>query len=173
MNARLLALRTAIVLWLYLLIRRVSESPRVPEPIKRWVAIWGTETAYLLEYEPSWFSEFGLAIGSFLWGFFALTTDDFKVSGWGYILPFLAIALSSVRFAILFKLWYGARVVMTGLSALLMAYVWWGLVGRYGVIPSMGWVAGGLASELLTAAKFSLPCARELRDEYYEWRLAQ
>ncbi len=128
--------------------------------------LWLERVVYLLEFEPTWFPELGFAIGAVGWAVFAFFTDDITVTGWAWALPGLAGVLGVVRGIVLLRLWYAARVVLTSLSALLVAWLWWGLAGRYGIVPQMAWLGGIFIIELLTAAKFSIPCLRDLRDEY-------
>ena len=140
------------------------------ETTKRIVSRWITQVVWLLEYEPTWFPEFGFGIGALGWGAGALLTDDIAVSGWACALPLAAGIGGLARCLVLLRLWYGPRVVLASLSALLWAWLWWGLAGRYGIIPMMGPLAGVFVIELLTAAKFSVPCARELCADFLAWR---
>jgi hypothetical protein len=142
--------------------------------IRRMFYTWLTQMVWLIEYEPTWFPEFGFGIGAIGWGIGCFLTDDLGgIAGWSWTLPVLSIVMGTVRCVVLLRLWYGPRVILTGLSALLVAWLWIGLAGHYGVVPMMGWMGGVFVIEMLTAAKFSIPCAREMRDDYLAWHHAR
>ena len=131
---------------------------------------WLSEIVWLLEYEPTWFPEFGFAIGALGWGIGAMITDDINVRGWAYALPAFAVVLGIVRGVVLLRLWYALRVVTAALSALLWAWLFIGFAGKYDVVPMMGPLLGCFVTEVLTASKFSIQCAREIGLDLAHWQ---
>ncbi len=122
--------------------------------------------AWVLEYEPTWFPEFGSGLGAILWSLFAYMTDDIAIHGWAWCMPATGLfLLGPMRWVLLFRLRYTPRVLAAVCSA-----AWWGWIicgagGRYGAVPMEGGYAVPFAMDLLTIARFSIPCLRDLLTE--------
>jgi hypothetical protein len=154
-------------LWSRGLTRLLSSTPG------RLAAQWLNRVAWLLEFEPTWFPEFGLGIAAFGWGLGQVLTDEIHVFGEGFVLPCFAMILGLSRCMLLMPRWYAPRVFLSGISALFWAWLFWALAGRYGIIGMMGMVWGLFVTDVLTACKFSMPCARDFYDEHILWRLGK
>lgn len=164
--ARILSLPWLLTTSIGRLLAFLTVLPPGAGRVRRALCHWLRGVSWLLQFEPSWFAEFGLATGAVGWGVGALLTDDLLIRGWAYGLPIAAVIGGGVRCWALLKLSYSWRAVLGGLSAALWAWLAIGLTTRYGFLPFPGLLMGIFIIEMLTAMKFSLPCARELRDEF-------
>ena len=128
---------------------------------------------FLLNFEPTWFPEFSAALAITVWGWGAWWTDEFTVSFTGYAIAAFCMAFGVVRWLMLLRLWWGPRALAAIVSAAFWAWVLAGLLTRFGMVPSLGQTCGILVADMLTLARFSLPCARDLINEYRGWRAAK
>ena len=133
--------------------------------IGRAVLVWTEWIMHVLLYEPTWFAEFGFGVAAIGWGYTCLISSDYHASRWQLALPLCAIALGVCRCMVVMRLWYAARVILTALSMLLWSWIFWSLAGKFGIVSQEGILIGVFVIEALTAAKFSIPCAREIIDE--------
>ena len=128
------------------------------------VGRWWHTFVWIVEFEPTWFPEFGFALGAVGWGVSSLLTDDYTVEGWARLLPALACVLGLIRMVSLLWMVGIMRVITATLGAFLIAWLSIGLISRFGIIGTMGWYGGIFVVELLTMAKFSIRSVRQLTE---------
>lgn len=114
----------------------------------------------IIEYEPSWFSESGSALGILLWGYFALISDDYAVTGGAWVMPAVGLLFGPIRMLALFNLTPMLRVLLAA-----VAIIWWGwliatLYAFKGSIPALSGYSIGAYMDVLTVARFSLIARR-------------
>ena len=129
--------------------------------------------AWLLDFEPTWFPESCSGLAIFGWALAAFITDDYHITGKAWIFPFFGIAFGPVRWALLLRLVYAPRVICAAIGA-----TWWGWLiaaagQHWGVVPMMGPMTAVMTLDLLTLARFSIPCWRDLSDDYRAWKASR
>ena len=121
--------------------------------------------ADILEFEPSWFAEFGSGVSMALWSLGAFLTDDIVIRGGSWVLPVIGIILGPLRWVLLWQRWYLARVMAATASALFWGWIAAAAAARYGMIPRASGPESWMLMDCLTMARFSLPCFRDLMVE--------
>lgn len=110
----------------------------------------------IMQYEPSWFAECMSALGIFLWGAFALLTDDYDVTGMACIMPLFCLVLGPTRIAVLFSLRPEFRVLVACIGFVFWVVVASSLHHRSGFLPAEGMAVALAFGDVLTVGKFSL-----------------
>lgn len=113
-----------------------------------------------LLYEPSYFFEAASGVGIFLWSFGALTSDDYHISGCGYVMPVAGVVFG------LWRLWLIRRDPIWRAAAAAGGMLWWillvmGIVHHYGIMPMEGPCVAFAMGDFLTLCKFRI-LAREV-----------
>lgn len=117
--------------------------------------------ANIIEYEPSWFAESGSALGIFLWSMFAMTTDDYKVTGMAWLMPAVGLLFGPLRLMALFQTTPMFRVACAMAGVIGWGWLYATLFASKGLIPGLaGYFVLGYM-DMLTVARFSLIARRE------------
>ena len=129
--------------------------------------------AWLLDYEPTWFPEMASGLAVLIWSIGAALTVDYHVSGDAWIMPIAGMIFGPLRWALLFRVRYAPRV-----AAAFGGGVWWAwalcaAANHLGWVPGMGPVVAMLTLDVLTLARFSIPCVRDLYSDLRGWRGTQ
>ncbi len=115
----------------------------------------------LLTYEPSWFLEFTGGLGMVLWSLFAYLTDDLAIHGWGWIVPatgFFLLGPCRVTLILAFRRHYPLRVAAAFAGASWWGYLYIASLHTTGIIPQQGMMLSLITGDVLTLARFSIPC---------------
>ena len=126
--------------------------------------------AWLLDYEPTWFPEFGSGLGILLWSAGCFLTNDWTVSGTDWLLPSIGLLFGPLRWVLLIRLWYPARMLAAFLAGVWWAWITCSLLHRMGIVPMLGAATAVFAMDALTTARFSMPAFRDLLIEFRSWR---
>jgi hypothetical protein len=121
---------------------------------------------FVIDFEPSWHTEFGAGLGMLLWSVFAFFTDDLRVTGTDYLLPFVGVAFGPLRWVLLFQVVPAPRAGASAIGAAVFAWIGCGLAGHYGVVPLLGFIIAFFVMEVLTICRFS---SRALGALMAEW----
>jgi hypothetical protein len=125
-----------------------------------------SRAAELLRIEPTWFGESGSGLALFGWSAACFFTPDFTIHGAAWALPCIGVVFGPFRWLFLrpvvLQAAFGPRMICATFSALVWAWIALSMGGVYGINPSMFMALGFCFIDLLTMARFSIPCARDL-----------
>ncbi len=128
-----------------------------------------SRAAELLRIEPTWFGEAGSGLALFGWGAACFFTPDFAIHGAAWLLPCVGVVFGPFRWPFLrpavLQTAFGPRMICATFSALIWAWIALSMGNVYGINPSMFMALGFCFIDVLTMARFSLPCARDLAVE--------